>query len=131
MKENNFAYEKQDLPSVLGKFGYLFLLIGAVAAILAFVFDPTRASFNSILIFTYLFGLGMCSLFLVGLEYLTDAVWSVGYRRIAEYLAVLIVVSPIFAIPVFFNMHDVFHWTHEHAIATDEILAKKTPFVIW
>ncbi len=127
--ENNYTYIKKDLPSVLGKFGYTFLLVGIVATVLAFIFDPTRATFNSLLTFTYLMGIGICALFLIGLEYLTDAVWSVGFRRIAEYLAVLIVIAPIFAIPVLLNMHDVFHWTHEEAVATDEFLSKKAPYL--
>jgi len=127
--ENNYTYVKKDLPSVLGKFGYTFLLVGIVATVLAFVFDPTRATFNSLLTFTYLMGIGMCSLFLIGLEYLADAVWSVGFRRIAEYLAVLVLIAPIFAIPVLFNMHGVFHWTHEEAVAADAILAKKAPYL--
>jgi hypothetical protein len=127
--QNNYTYVKKDLPSVLGKFGYTFLLVGIVATVLAFIFDPTRATFNSLLTFTYLMGIGICALFLVGLEYLTDAVWSVGFRRIAEYLAVLIVIAPIFAIPVLLNMHDVFHWTHEEAVATDVFLSKKAPYL--
>jgi hypothetical protein len=127
--QNNYTYIKKDLPSVLGKFGYTFLLVGIVATVLAFIFDPTRATFNSLLTFTYLMGIGICALFLIGLEYLTDAVWSVGFRRIAEYLAVLIVIAPIFAIPVLLNMHDVFHWTHEEAVATDVFLSKKAPYL--
>ena len=129
MEQNNFEYVKKDLPSSFGKFGYALTLIGIIAAVLAFVFDPTRATFNSLMIFVYLMGIGMCALFLIGLEYLTDAVWSVAFRRITEYLTPLILIAPLFAIPVLFNMYDVFHWSHQEAVNADKILQSKAPYL--
>jgi hypothetical protein len=129
MEQNNYNYVKAELPKSVGKTGVAFLLVGIVAAILAFVLEPARASFSSLLLFVYLMGLGMCSLFLVALEYLTDAVWSVAFRRISEFMTPLIFIAPLFAIPVLFNMHDVFHWSHQEAVQTDKILQWKSPYL--
>ena len=129
MEQNKFEYKKIDLPSKFGKIAYALLLIGIVAVALAFLINPARASFSSLLMFVFLMGLGICSLFLVALEYLTDAVWSVAFRRITEFMTPLIVIAPLFAIPVLLNMHDVFHWTHIEVVSGDKILQGKTPYL--
>ena len=129
MEQNKFNYIKADLPAKFGKIGYGLLIIGVIAAVLAFLFEPARASFSSLLIFVFLMGLGLCSLFLVALEYLTDAVWSVAFRRISEFITPLVFIAPLFAIPVLFNMHDVFHWSHNEAVQSDKILQWKSPYL--
>jgi hypothetical protein len=129
MERNKFEYKKIDLPAKFGKITYSFLIIGIILVVLAFFFNPARASFSSLLVFLFLMGLGMCSLFLVALEYLTDAVWSVAYRRITEFMTPLIIIAPIFAIPVLLNMNDVFHWTNTVAVTGDKILQGKAPYL--
>jgi len=128
MSQNNIEYEKK-LPQKFGKTAYLLFGIGLVLVVLAFFIDTTRATYNSLLIFTFLFGLGLCSLFLVALEYVAGAVWSVPFRRISEMLTPLIFIAPIFAIPVLFNMGSVFHWAHHNIMETDQILASKSAYL--
>ncbi|MDQ1265728.1 MAG: hypothetical protein QG635_879 [Bacteroidota bacterium] len=129
MSQNNFDYVKKPLPLSFGKYGFILIGIGLIWVILSFIFEPLRATFNSLLIFTYLIGLGLCSLFLVGLEYIAGAVWSVPFRRIGEYLAILIFIAPIFAIPVLFNLDHVFHWAEKEAVMADKILQWKSPYL--
>lgn len=69
---------------------------------------------------------GIGSLFLVAVEYLGGAVWSVPFRRISEFLAATILILPIVAIPIYFNLHDLFHWTHP---GEDAILLGKEPYL--
>lgn len=129
MQQNNLVFEKKPLPKKLGAASLVLAGLGLALCIAAIVVEPLRASYNSILMFTYLMGLGMCSLFLIGIEYLTGAVWSVPFRRIGEYMAIFIFVAPIFAIPVIFNMHDIFHWSHHEAVETDAVLKAKSPYL--
>lgn len=129
MQKNNIFYERKALPAKFGTISLILIALGLVLCIAAIAVDPVRASVNSLLIFTYMIGLGMCAMFLIGIEYLTGAVWSVPFRRIGEYLAILIFVAPLFAIPVIFNMHDIFHWTHAEAVEADKILSWKAPYL--
>ncbi len=73
--------------------------------------------------------MGLGSLFLVAIEYLGGAVWSTPFRRVAEILASTLLIVPIVAIPIYFNLHDVYHWTHLEVVATDEILSHKSPYL--
>jgi len=69
------------------------------------------------------------SIFLVALEYVAGAVWSVPLRRVNEFLSALAPVVPLLAIPVLFNLHDVFHWTQPGAVAADQLLIEKQPYL--
>lgn len=137
MQQNNntnsvsglYNYDRKPLPAKLGTIGMMLTIAGLALSIIALVIDPVRATYNSLLIFTYLMGIGMCSMFLMAIEYLTGAIWSVPFRRIGEYLAIVMFVAPVFALPVLFNMHDIFHWTHHEAVAADQILLNKSPYL--
>lgn len=122
-------YKKKNLPSRNTVIGGLVLLAGILLAVVAFMVDPQRASFNNIITMMFILGVGFGSLFLVALEYLVGAVWSVPFRRITEFLAVMLFIAPILAIPLFFNMHDIFEWTHKHVVEHDPFLQKKTPYL--
>jgi len=129
MSQNNHDYVKKPLPPKFGTYGLGFAALGLILSILALVADPVRASFDSLIVFVFLMGLGMCSLFLIGLEYLTGAVWSVPFRRIAEYLVPLVIIAPIFAIPVFFNFSHVFQWANPDYLAAHKTVMAKTAFL--
>jgi hypothetical protein len=73
--------------------------------------------------------IGAGSLFLIALEYLTGAVWSVPFRRVVEFVAAFLFAVPLFAIPVILNIEGVFNWTHSELVMNDEILSQKTPYL--
>ena len=129
MNQNNFQFEKKALPAKFGTYGMAFAGIGLLLCILAFVFEPVRSTFDSLIVFTFLMGIGLCAMFLIGIEYLTGAVWSVPFRRIGEFLTPLIFISFTFAVPVLINMHSVFHWTHIDVVQADKILSQKSSFL--
>ncbi len=122
-------YAQKQIPGLIMKLGLALFVVGALLCALAFGVDSARASFNLIISFMFVFSIGVGSLFLVALEYLVGAVWSVPMRRISEFLAILLFVTPILAVPVLLNLHEVFHWTHPEAVATDELLQHKKPYL--
>lgn len=69
--------------------------------------------------FAYLVGWLFClsislgALFFVLIQHIVKAHWSVVVRRVAESLAMSFPMLLLLSIPIFFGMHDVFHWTHE------------------
>ncbi len=123
------SYERKNIPAKVGTIGIALLLIGALLVAVSFIFDPIRASFNSLISFMFLLSIGIGSLFLVALEYLVGAVWSVPFRRISEILTSLIFIAPLLAIPVLLNMHDMYHWMHQDAVDQDAILQSKEPYL--
>ena len=123
--EVNIDYTKKDLPSGFGKAGIALLIVGLIMVVLSYFVDPVRSAFNNLIILMLLISVGIGGLFLVALEYLGGAVWSVPFRRIPEFLGAVLFIVPLVALPVYFNMHGLYHWTHEEAVLHDEVLSGK------
>jgi hypothetical protein len=122
-------YVKKDMPPILVTLGRLLTVVGLVLVVLAYFTDGTRSAFNNLILLMFLTSIGLGSLFLAAVEYIAGAVWSTPFRRIAEILGSILLIVPIVAIPVYFNLHDLYHWTHLDAVATDKILKHKSPYL--
>jgi hypothetical protein len=121
--------EIKKLPASVNKKGMIMLLTGILILLGAFVFEPQRAFFDYLWICMFLVSIGVGSLALVGLEYLVGATWSTPFRRITEILASLTPLLIILVIPLFFGLHDLFHWTHPEVVEGDKILQSKSPYL--
>lgn len=127
--QTDIYYQKKELPSSLSRLGIALLLIGIVLGVTAFFVDSTRASFNYVISYTFIISIAVGAFFLVALEYVVGAVWSVPFRRVSELFAGILPFLLILVIPLLFNMHDIFKWTHEDIVAQDKILQGKTPYL--
>ncbi len=122
-------YQRKELSSKLLKIGVLLLALGFIIALLGYVIDHERAAFNGIILLMFVMSVGLGSLFLIGLEYLVGADWSVPFRRIMEILAIVVFAIPVFSLPLFANLHTLFHWTHIEDVMKDPILRNKMPYL--
>lgn len=129
MSQTEVNYQKKALSTKLGRMGLALLVVGVFLGIIAFFVDHTRASFNYLVSYSFLLSIGLGALFLITLEYVTDAIWSVPIRRVTEFLAAIIPFLAIFVIPILLNMHEIFHWTHEEVVAQDHILQGKSSYL--
>jgi len=129
MLQTEVNYQKKELPAKLTKVGLVLLVAGVLLGIIAFFVDHTRASFNYLVSYSFLIAIGVGALFLVTLEYATNADWSVPLRRITEFFAAIIPFLAILVIPILFNMHEIFHWSHEEVVAQDHVLQGKASYL--
>jgi len=120
---------RRDLPAKVTYLGWALLWLGVILYAVGYMVEPRQAAFNNVIGFLFLASVAVGALFLVALEYITGAVWSVPMRRVVEFLAGLVPVAPLLAIPAFFHLHDVFQWTHSSAAAGDPVLAVKQPYL--
>ncbi|MFN3782084.1 MAG: quinol:cytochrome C oxidoreductase, partial [Candidatus Kapaibacteriota bacterium] len=109
--------------------GFVFLLLGVIGSVIGFVVEPARTSFNFVVLLAWLASIGTGSLFFIGIEYLSGAVWSVPFRRIAEINSAVIFILPLLIVPVLLNIHSVFHWSHTEDVLKDQILKGKSPYL--
>lgn len=131
MSNSNFTveYNKKELPASLNKIGFLLFGLGLVLVILAFFVDSVRSAFNSVIFLTFVTSIGLGSLFWIAVEYLSGAVWSTPFRRVAEFFGALLFILPILALPAYFNMHEIYHWTHTAVVEGDEFLKAKSSYL--
>jgi hypothetical protein len=121
--------KSKSLPASIDRLGFTFLGAGVLLVIAAFVLEPVRASFDSVILYLFMVGIAVGAIFLIALEYITGSVWSVPMRRVTEFLAGVSPFLIILVLPMFLHMHDLFHWTHPEAVKADEILAGKSVYL--
>ncbi|MGE5353136.1 MAG: quinol:cytochrome C oxidoreductase [Acidobacteriota bacterium] len=127
--EENFNYRIKEFPRSLSLLGWGLLALGVVLILVSFFMDRTRSSFNILVSFMFLMSIGLGSLFLVALEYVAGAVWSTPIRRVSEFLSTILFIIPVLAIPLYFSMHEVFHWSHTEVVRQDPALMSKSPYL--
>jgi len=120
---------KKELPSRVTSLGRLLVFAGIALVALGYALDPRQMVFQNIIGFLLFTSVAAGAVFLVALEYIGGAVWSVPMRRVNEFLSLLTLVTPVLALPMFFYLHDIFHWLHPEALETDPILAGKSPYL--
>jgi hypothetical protein len=120
---------KKELPGSARRLAWIFLTLGIVVMGVAYGVEPKRSAFNNIILFLFLASIGGGSIFLIALEYIGGAVWSVPMRRVTEFLAGITPIVPLVAVPLLLNLHDLFHWTHPEAVQADQLLAGKSPYL--
>jgi hypothetical protein len=129
MNQNDFTYNKKEIPAKITRLGIVLFVIGLIFGAAAFFTDQSRASFNYLVAYTFMISIGVGSLFLIALEYVVGAVWSVPIRRIVEFFAATVPILAILVLPLFLNMHDLFHWSHSEVVTEDKILQGKAPYL--
>ena len=122
-------YEKKELPGKVQKIGFLLTGLGLVLVLVSYLIDPKREAFNNVIGLMFFASIALGALVLVALEYLSGAVWSTPYRRVSEFIASSLPVVMLFAVPLFFAMHSLFHWTHLDVVSADKILSAKSPYL--
>lgn len=129
MHNNELTYQRKDLPSSVSKIGMALLAVGVILGVAAFFVDHSRAVYNYLIAFTFMISIGVGALFLIALEYIVGADWSVPIRRVVEFFAATIPLLALLVIPLLFNIGELFHWSHLEAVAEDEILNAKAPYL--
>jgi hypothetical protein len=129
MANKEMEYVKKELPSKVLNIGIALLAIGLIVGAVGLLIDPARAKFSYLLGFFFILTIGMGSLFIVALEYVTNADWSTPLRRIPEFFASTVPLFLLIAVPLFFFMNDLYHWSNTEAIKGDEILEGKEPYL--
>jgi hypothetical protein len=107
------------------------ILIAAGIATVAFGFftDPDRTWANYLLNNYYFFSVAMGGVFFFVIQYISQAGWSAGFKRVPEAMMAWIPFAAVFFLLLYFGTHSLYHWSHTEAVAEDSILNHKSPFL--
>ena len=109
-----------------------FLIVGAGAGVVSLIGLLTnRPQFFQSYLVAYMFVLSatLGCLALGMIHQLSGGAWGVVTRRLFGASSRVLPVLTVLFLPIVLGMHDLYHWTHEDAVATDELLQHKRPYL--
>ena len=123
-----------SLPAGSGwaRMRWIGLGIGAIGILASFALrngDPEQFYHSWLVSFLYFVSIGLGGLFFVLIHFAAKAGWGVVVRRLAENVAAALPLMGLMFVPVVLGMHDLFHWTHEEAVAADHLLQGKAAYL--
>lgn len=112
-------------------------MVGAVVGILAIAAsfalgggeDAAQLYFSWLVAFLFFLSIALGGLFFVLVHFVTKAGWGVVVRRLAENAMATLPLFALLFVPVALGIHDLFHWSHDDAVAHDALLAAKAPYL--
>ena len=108
------------------------IIIGAAGILLsiaaAFV-DHKQFYFSYLTAYMFWTGIVLGGLFFTMLHNISGAVWSLVLRRIMESMMYAAPLLILLFLPVVFGIHDLYHWSHQEAVAEDALLLKKAGYL--
>ena len=114
---------------------FILMAIGVITIIAGFLMNPHR-TWSALLINNFYFlAIGLCGTFFVAVNYIAQAGWAVGFKRVPEAMGSYIMFGMLGMILIFlFGHHDLYHWTHAELYDKknpeyDEIIAGKHGFL--
>ncbi len=111
------------------------MVIGLIAIVMGFLSDPTRTWATLLHNNFYFTAIALCGTFFVAVQYIAQAGWAVGIKRIPEAMGGFLKYGMVGMILIFiFGHHDLYHWTHSELYDPaspqyDHILAGKQGFL--
>jgi hypothetical protein len=104
-------------------------IAGLAASVAGFFVDRGQFFHSWLIGFAFWTTLALGMLFFTMLHHLTGAVWSVVLRRITETGGMMLPILALFFVPLLFGMHDLYHWSHKEAVASDKLLQWKAGYL--
>lgn len=106
-------------------------ILAAIGCIVAALAPTLRPAFFQAYLFAFLFWLSVSlgSLVLPMLHNLTGGAWGTTVRRIAEAGSLTLPLMALLFLPILPGMHDLFVWARPDALAAEEVLRHRQPYL--
>ena len=107
----------------------LFILIGIGSFVWGFYTDPQRTWANYLLNNYYFLSLALGGTFFFVIQYISQSGWSAAFKRVPEAMMAYLPVAGVFFLLLYFGIHNLYHWSHEDAVAHDALLQHKAAYL--
>ena len=102
---------------------------GIALSVVGYFTQSDQFFFSWLVAFVFWTSIALGGLFFTLLHHLTHSTWSIVLRRLFETTMRILPFMIVLLIPVFLGMHNLYHWSHADAVAHDELLHHKAPFL--
>jgi hypothetical protein len=107
----------------------ILIVIGICSFIFGLLSDSGATWANYLIVNYYFLSLAMGGTFFFVIQVITQSGWSSAFKRVPEAMMSYIPYAAAFFLLLYFGMHDIYHWSHSDAVATDPVIAHKSPFL--
>jgi hypothetical protein len=107
----------------------ILMVAGLLTTVFGLISDPARTWANYLLNSYFFLAIAIGASFFYALQYITQSGWSAGFKRVPEALFAYIPYAAIFFLLLFFGMSTLYEWSRPDAVATDELLRHKAPYL--
>ncbi len=121
--------EKFSFPSKLKLASFVLIGIGAIAFIWGFLSNPDQTWGNLLLNNFYFVSIAVGASFFMSIQYIAQAGWSAGFKRVPEAITSYLPVAGILFLVMLLGIGKIYHWAHADAALHDELLAHKAIFL--
>jgi hypothetical protein len=108
---------------------YALIVIGIFTFAAGYYYHPQQTWANYLLNNFYFLALAIGASFFMALQYITQAGWSSGFKRVPEAMASYIPVAALFFLLLYFGIHTIYHWSGHDAAKADEVIRHKLPYL--
>ena len=119
-------------PPELGRLRNVALIVGIIGAALTAlgaVLDTRQFFFSYLIGYVLWTGVAVGSLGLLMVHHVAGGAWTLVIRRILEAATRTIPLMLVLFIPIAFGIHQLYEWSHEEAMAANELLQHKAPYL--
>jgi hypothetical protein len=104
-------------------------LVGLVASIVGAMGSPEQFYRSYLVAFLFVLALGLGSLGLMMVHYMSGGAWGLGVRRLLEAASRTLPLLALLFVPIVLGMHHLYEWTDADVVAKDAILQHKQPYL--
>ncbi len=112
-----------------GRLGLVVGLIALAALGFAAMESPTQFFRSYLVAYLYWIGIALGSLVILMIQHVTGGPWGVRIRRTLEAGTRTLPLLALLFVPIAFGVHELFEWSHASAVAKDEVLQHKSPYL--
>jgi hypothetical protein len=107
----------------------ILISIGIICMILGFLSESQRTWANYLIANYYFLSLAMGGVFFFVIQSISQSGWSSAFKRIPEAMMSYVPVASVFFLLLYFGVHDLYHWSHQEAVAIDPAIQHKSVFL--
>jgi hypothetical protein len=124
------TYQPPESVNGVQRFGMGAAVVGVVLTLAGFLMTGAERFFQAYLVaYTFVFGIVLGSMALLMIQHLSGGAWGVVIRRPLEAAVRTMPIMALLFLPIAFGVHDIYHWSHEEALAGDALLQWKAPYL--
>ncbi|MAT39645.1 MAG: hypothetical protein CL946_08570 [Ectothiorhodospiraceae bacterium] len=103
--------------------------IGGGLTILGLFLAPSSVWPNILIAAQLVIELGLGGIVFVAIMYVSNAGWSVVFRRVPESMSSILPIAGIVMVLMVFGIHTLYEWSHASAVAKDALLQLKSSYL--